>query len=91
MEWDPYKAAENRRKHAVSFEEAKTAFGDELALVIDDPDHSIKEERFLLLGVSSSFRMLVVAHSYRDEVIRIISARKATRTERNTYAKRWRK
>lgn len=87
FEWDPGKAAVNLRKHGVSFEDAQTAFSDERAQLIDDPDHSEKEERFILLGLSSSLRLVVVAHCYREEggVVRIISARKATREERAYY------
>jgi hypothetical protein len=88
IEWDPRKAAANLRKHGVSFEDAQTVFSDERARLIDDPDHSEDEERFLLLGLSSSLRLLVVAHCYRAEghVIRIISARRATREEQRFYS-----
>jgi uncharacterized DUF497 family protein len=91
FEWDPLKAARNSRAHGVKFEEAQTVFSDEYALLIEDPDHSTEEDRFLLLGLSSSLRVLVVSHCYRerDEVIRIISARRATRPERETYNQRW--
>jgi uncharacterized protein len=87
FEWDPAKAEANKRKHGVSFEEAATAFSDLFARVMYDPDHSNDEDRFILLGMSSSARMLVVCHCYRqdDELIRIISARKADRDERNQY------
>ena len=87
FEWDPVKAAVNLRKHKVSFEDAQTVFSDERARLIDDPDHSEAEERFLLLGLSSSLRLLVVAHCYRSagNVIRIISARKATADEEHDY------
>jgi uncharacterized DUF497 family protein len=87
FEWDPKKAAANLRKHKVSFEDAKTVFSDERALLIDDPDHSEDEERFVLLGLSSSLRLLVVAHCYRasGDVIRIISARKADSDEQSKY------
>jgi len=87
IEWDPRKAALNLQKHGVSFEDAQTVFSDERARLIDDPDHSEAEERFLLLGLSSSLRLLVVAHCYRVQgnVIRIISARKATREEQRFY------
>jgi uncharacterized DUF497 family protein len=90
FEWDPRKNASNRRKHGVSFEEAQTAFYDERALLIDDPDES--EERFVLLGLSAALRVLLVCHCYRktDEVIRIISARKANREEKKEYERRWR-
>ena len=91
FEWDPRKSSTNRRKHGVGFEEASTVFTDEHALLIDDPEHSDGEDRFILLGLSASLRMLVVCHCYResDEVIRIISARKANRKERETYNRRW--
>jgi uncharacterized protein len=77
----------NRKKHGVSFEDAQTVFADERARLIDDPDHSEEEERFVLLGLSSSLRLLVVAHCYRldGNVIRIISARKANRDEERFY------
>ena len=87
FEWDPAKATLNVRKHGVSFEDAQTVFADEHARLINDPDHSEEEERFLLLGLSSSLRLLVVAHCYRsaDSVIRIISARRATKAEERSY------
>lgn len=92
FKWDPKKAALNRRKHGVSFTEAETVFSDEHALLIDDPDHADEEDRFLLLGLSLTLRVLVIVHSYQEEegVIRIISARKATRKERDAYNRRWR-
>jgi hypothetical protein len=88
--WDPAKAAENRRKHGVSFAEAQTAFADEQGLVIDDPDHSDDEDRFVLLGFSGAARLLVVIHCYRahGNTIRLISARKASRAEQRTYKHR---
>ena len=88
--WDEEKAAANREKHKVSFEEGQTVFDDGDALLIADPDHSEDEDRFVLLGMSSVCRMLVVCHCYResDERIRIISARKATRTESAMYTRR---
>ena len=91
--WDPNKARQNKRKHGVTFEEASTVFSDEHALLIDDPDHSDHEDRFVLLGLSASLRSLVVCRCYRktDDVIRIISARKASRKERDLYNRRWRK
>ena len=91
FEWDPRKAADNVRKHGVTFEEARSAFADERGLLLDDPEHSAEEERFILLGLSATLRLLVVAHCYRqrDGVIRIITARKATKTERQTYTQRW--
>ncbi len=92
FEWDAAKAAANRRKHGVSFQEAVTVFSDERGLLIDDPDHSAGEDRFVLLGLSAALRTLVVVHCYREaeDTIRIISARKATRPERATYEARWR-
>lgn len=85
--WDEAKNRSNRRKHGVSFEEARTAFLDENARVIPDPDHSDDENRFVLLGLSISLRVLLVCHCYRkeDEVIRIVSARKADRNEIKQY------
>lgn len=87
FEWDPRKAALNRRKHGVSFDEAHTVFFDEYALLIPDEDHSDDEDRFVLLGLSAALRTLVVCHCYRsgDEVIRLISARKAGSKERRQY------
>ncbi len=92
FEWDERKETSNRRKHGISFDEAKTVFADDCALLLDDPDHSEQEDRFVLLGLSSALRTLVVCHCYGepDEVIRIISARKATRPERQIYNRRWR-
>ena len=87
FEWDEQKATANLKKHGVSFEEAKSAFYDDWAKLIDDPDHSEDETRFILLGLSAALRVLVVCHCYRrdDEVIRIISARKATAGEMKSY------
>jgi len=87
FEWDEKKNALNRRKHGVSFEEARTAFLDENARVIPDPQHSADEERFVLIGLSISVRILVVCHCYRQagDVIRIISARKANQDESKQY------
>ncbi len=87
FEWDPKKAEVNLRKHRVSFEDAQSVFSDEHALLIDDPDHSEHEERFVLLGLSQSLRLLVVVHCYRTEgkVVRIISARKADAQEQSFY------
>lgn len=88
FDWDERKAVANAKKHGVSFEEAKSAFLDERAKLIDDPDHSEDEERFVLLGISSTLRLLVVCHCYRDvgNVIRIISARKANASESKFYS-----
>lgn len=87
FEWDERKNLANRRKHGVPFEEAQTAFFDEDAELYFDPDHSEKEDRFLLLGASFSLRVLVVSHCYRrnDRVVRIISARKADKHEQGDY------
>ena len=87
FEWDPEKNEINKRKHQVSFEEAQTVFYDEEAKVIDDPEHSADEERFIILGFSKRANLLVVCHCYRasETVIRIISARKATKTEMRHY------
>jgi len=90
FEWDARKAAANLRKHGVSFEEARTAFLDDNALLRPDDDHSDDEARFLLLGLSGRMRTLVICHCYRqaDEVIRLISARKANSLERQQYEDR---
>lgn len=87
FEWDEQKAIANAKKHGVSFDEARSVFVDERAKLIDDPDHSEDEDRFILLGLSSALRMLIVCHCYRSEgnVIRIISARKATTKESKFY------
>lgn len=85
IEWDPNKADSNLEKHGISFDEAATAFGDPLSLTISDPDHSDDEERFVLLGQSFADRVVVVVHTYRDEKIRVISARIATKNERRSY------
>ena len=87
FEWDPAKAASNLRKHRVSFEEAKSVFYDEFAVQFFDEDHSSGEDRFLMLGMSSAAKLLIVCHCERDrgEVIRIISARKATGLESAFY------
>ena len=83
---DPRKAKSNTRKHGVSFEEAQSVFFDEQALLVEDPRPLHEEERFVLLGLSASVRLLVVVHALRDgDVIRIISARKATRLEAREY------
>jgi uncharacterized DUF497 family protein len=90
IEWDRRKAAANLQKHGVSFDEAVTAFSDESGRLVVDPDHSDKEERYILLGMSWSLRVIVVCHCYRkaNEAIRIISARKATKSERAQYGVR---
>jgi uncharacterized DUF497 family protein len=88
FEWSSRKASDNQRKHGVSFEEAKSAFFDENARVIPDPTHSNDEDRFILLGLSVRLRLLVVVHCYveSDDVVRIVSARKADRSERKQYS-----
>ena len=93
FEWDEGKNTLNKRKHGISFEEGITAFADDNGLLLPDPDHSTEEDRFILMGFSSSLRILVVCHCYRrgGEIIRIISARKATKPERVDYTKRWKK
>ena len=87
FQWDQKKNLENIRKHRVSFEEAKSVFYDENARLIHDPEHSLNEERFIILGLSSNLRLLVVVHAYKenDEVIRIISARRANKSESKYY------
>jgi uncharacterized DUF497 family protein len=91
FEWDEGKNSANRQKHGVSFEEARSAFLDENARVLPDPEHSETEDRFILLGLGTSDRILVVCHCYREEeeesIVRIISARKADREEQRQY--RW--
>jgi uncharacterized protein len=91
FEWDPAKAASNLRKHGVSFEDAQAVFADERGFLLDDPDHSAAEERFILLGLSAAAGVLVVVHCYRRhrDVIRLISARRASRRERERYALGW--
>ena len=86
--WDDSKSQANEHKHGVTFEEAKSAFFDPDAGVIHDPDHSSEEDRFVLLGMSRRLSILAACHCYRErvEVIRIISARRATRREQNDYA-----
>jgi uncharacterized DUF497 family protein len=85
FEWDPTKAKLNAREHGVTFDEASTVFGDPLALLMPDPDHSRGEERFLVLGTSSRNRLLVVAFAERPPCTRLISARRATPRERRRY------
>jgi uncharacterized protein len=85
FEWDPNKAAGNLRKHEVSFEEAATAFGDPLSIIVPDPDHSVQEDRYLVIGTSAQLRLLIVSFAERGDHIRIISARRLTRSERKAY------
>jgi uncharacterized DUF497 family protein len=88
IEWDPKKAKSNLRKHRVSFEEAATALSDSMAATGIDPDHSTIEERYVTFGVSEKGRLVVVSHTEKDEIIRIISARKASKGERKLYEER---
>ena len=90
FDWDKNKASLNKKKHGVSFEEASTVFYDENALEFHDPDHSEDEDRFIMLGMSFKTRILVICHCVREEgsIIRIISARKATRYEAKNYQER---
>ena len=85
FEWDPRKAAKNLRKHKVSFSEAATVFSDPLSATVSDPDHSQEEERYIIVGISIRFRLLMVAFAERGDRIRIISARELTRAERKAY------
>jgi len=88
--WDPRKDASNQRKHGITFAEAETVFLDDEARLLDDPEHSTAEDRFVLLGLSQTLRLLIVVHCYRaaDTEIRIISARRATHPESRQYAVR---
>lgn len=93
FEWDRLKDASNKKKHGVSFEEALSVFWDDNALLFDDPFHSENEERFLIIGMSRKTNILTIVHCLRDneKTIRIISARKATSSEKASYIKRmWR-
>ena len=85
LEWDDEKAAANLTKHGVSFEEAQTVFDDSLYVDFYDPDHSLDEHRYIIIGESRQRRLLIVSYTERDEVIRLISAREVTRSERETY------
>jgi uncharacterized DUF497 family protein len=85
FEWHRHKAAANERKHGVSFEEAASAFADPNSLTIPDPDHSSNEDRFVLIGRTVKDRIVVVVHTLRGETIRLISARRATPSERRQY------
>ncbi len=91
FDWDPDKARLNRHQHGIAFEEAQTAFDDPHARIIDDPDHSEVEPRAILLGYTQRNRLLVVVFAEREDVIRMISARKATRKERKTYEEKIRR
>jgi uncharacterized protein len=85
FEWEKRKAAANSRKHGVSFEEAATILGDPLAITFPDPDHSLREDRYITFGMSRLGRLLVVSHTHRTNSTRIISARLMTRQERIIY------
>lgn len=85
FEWDNQKAEANRKKHGVMFEEGITVFGDPLSLNMPDPDHSGSEQRYIVMGMSDRYRLLVVCYTEIDENTRIISARQATRAERKSY------
>jgi uncharacterized DUF497 family protein len=85
FEWDPNKATRNLQKHKVSFEEAATVFRDDLSITVPDPDHSMEEDRYITVGLSGRFRLLMVAHTERGDRIRIISARELTSRERKHY------
>jgi len=87
FEWDSRKARSNLAKHGIGFEEASTIFGDPLSLTIPDPDHSLREERYITMGTAFTGKLLVVVHTERGDNIRIISARPASRRERKVYEK----
>lgn len=86
FEWDPRKAASNLSKHSVSFNEAVTVFNDPMFITVMDDEHSEDEERYITVGLSNASRLLMVAHTDRNGLIRIISARRATKKEENFYA-----
>ena len=85
FDWDPKKADRNQKDHTVSFEEAKTVFGDPLSITYPDPDHSFDEYRFITIGTSESGKLLLISHTDREERIRLISARETTPRERRFY------
>lgn len=89
--WDENKNDINKKKHGLSFEEAKEVFADENAILFDDPDHSLEEDRFLIIGAVKSLKVCIVSHCYRDSgnVIRLISAREATKQEKKIYQEWW--
>ena len=91
FEWDENKNEINKKKHGLSFETAKEVFYDDDSIVFDDPDHSVGEERFLIIGMTVSSKICIVSHCYRDSdnVIRLISAREATKREKQTYYNGW--
>ncbi len=85
FEWDPQKAASNFRKHKVSFLEAATVFSDPLSVTVSDPDHSFEEHRYITIGMSDRFRLIMVSHHDRGDRVRIVTARELTRRERDVY------
>ena len=85
FEWDEEKAARNLKNHRISFEEAKTVFNDPLSITVADPDHSIDEDRYIDIGISSQGRLLVVVYTERGQNIRLISSRKAIKREQRAY------
>jgi len=85
FQWDPRKATKNLARHGITFREASTVFGDPLASTILDPDHSVREVRFLTIGRSTAGRLVVVSHTDREDEVRIISARPGTRVEKKRY------
>ena len=85
FQWDPHKAETNLKKHGVSFTEAGTIFGDEMAITVPDPDHSGEEDRFITIGWSNHRRLILVSHTDRGEKVRIISVRELTKAERKEY------
>lgn len=89
FEWDENKNQINRTKHGIDFEEAATVFYDDNAILFDDPEHSMEEEQFLILGITKLEKLCIVSHCYRedDNIIRIISARRATKSETRTYSR----
>lgn len=89
FEWDEAKNLANKTKHGIDFNEAQTVFFDETAILFDDPEHSFEEERFIILGMSENANVCIVCHCYRrsDSIIRIISARKATKEEKKRYVR----
>lgn len=91
FEWDENKNQINKQKHGISFETAREVFFDDDAVLFDDPDHSIGEERFLIIGMTLSEKICIVSHCYRDadNVIRLISAREATKNEKKVYQRGW--
>lgn len=91
FEWDENKNKINQKKHGLSFETAKEVFFDQAAILFDDPDHSDEEERFLIIGMTKASKICIVSHCYRDSdsIIRLISAREATKTEKKIYKKGW--